>query len=48
VAQALAQQGLPKSDMVTKGWGAERPIADNSSADGRLQYRRLAVIVPAQ
>lgn len=48
VAQAMAQQGLPKSDMVTKGWGAERPIADNSTADGRLQNRRVAVIVPAQ
>ncbi len=48
VAQALAQQGLPKSDMVTKGWGAERPIADNSTTDGRLQNRRVAVIVPAQ
>jgi outer membrane protein OmpA-like peptidoglycan-associated protein len=48
VAQALAQQGLPKSDMVTKGWGAERPIADNGTAEGRLQNRRVAVIVPAQ
>ena len=48
VAQALAQQGLPKSDMRIKGWGSERPITDNNSADSRMQNRRVAVIVPAQ
>ncbi|MFZ4289462.1 OmpA family protein [Variovorax sp. HJSM1_2] len=48
VALALVQQGLPKSEMQIKGWGAERPITDNNTAGSRMQNRRVAVIVPAQ
>lgn len=48
VAMALAKQGLALDHMQVKGLGKQRPVADNNTPEGRLQNRRVAVIVPAQ
>jgi outer membrane protein OmpA-like peptidoglycan-associated protein len=43
----LASRGVPASRMVTIGAGPDYPIADNSTADGRAQNRRVEItIVP--
>ena len=48
VAQALASQGLPLDGMEVRGWGKDRPVVTNDTPTGRMQNRRVAVIVPAQ
>nr|WP_315188446.1 OmpA family protein [uncultured Albidiferax sp.] len=48
VAQALVSQGLPKDGMEVRGWGKDRPVVSNDTPDGRMQNRRVSVIVPAQ
>ncbi|BDT69632.1 peptidoglycan-associated lipoprotein [Comamonadaceae bacterium OS-1] len=48
VAQALALQGMPIEGMEVRGWGKDRPVVSNDTATGRMQNRRVAVIVPAQ
>lgn len=48
VAQALAAQGLPLKGIEVRGWGKDRPVVANDTPAGRLQNRRVAVIVPAQ
>jgi outer membrane protein OmpA-like peptidoglycan-associated protein len=45
VLRFLSVQGIDKSRMLTKGYGQDRPIADNSSARGRRQNRRVEIIV---
>lgn len=48
VAQALVSQGLPVEGMEVRGWGKDRPVVSNDTAAGRMQNRRVSVIVPAQ
>ncbi|CAN5750410.1 hypothetical protein BH11PSE8_BH11PSE8_38710 [soil metagenome] len=45
VALALVKHGFSWSNIVRRGHGASRPIADNSSEAGRLQNRRAVLIV---
>lgn len=45
VARAVADGGYPASRVVVKGLGASLPIADNSTALGRSQNRRVVIIV---
>ncbi|WP_341644097.1 OmpA family protein [Thauera sp. SDU_THAU2] len=47
VARELARHGLPHDNIVRRSFGSMRPIADNATADGRAQNRRVAIIVPA-
>ena len=42
VMQYLKQHGVTNS-MTAKGYGKDRPIADNKTADGRLQNRRVSL-----
>lgn len=45
----LIQQGVEANRLVAVGYGATRPIADNSTLLGRAQNRRVEIlIVPAQ
>lgn len=41
----LARQGLDPGRMVAKGFGATKPIADNRTAEGRDQNRRVAITI---
>lgn len=45
VASFLAKQGVEASRLVTVGYGATRPIADNSTAEGRARNRRIEFTV---
>ena len=49
VRSYLSRQGVDASRLAAVGYGATRPIADNSTAAGRAQNRRVEVlIVPTQ
>ncbi|MBO9687529.1 MAG: OmpA family protein [Mitsuaria chitosanitabida] len=45
VAQALQTSGLAFKELQVRGFGMERPIADNGTESGRAQNRRVALIV---
>ncbi|NMG66976.1 OmpA family protein [Azoarcus indigens] len=47
VAKAIAEYGIPYDNIVRRGLGSAHPVADNASAEGRAQNRRVAIIVPA-
>jgi lipid-binding SYLF domain-containing protein len=40
----LAEHGIDRSRLSAKGYGEERPIAKNSSADGRAKNRRVQLV----
>ena len=43
VAKALIARGVPDDRIVTRGFGAGRPLADNATRDGRRTNRRIEV-----
>jgi OmpA-OmpF porin, OOP family len=45
VARFLIDAGVPASQMTTRGYGETDPIADNSTAEGRAQNRRVVMKV---
>ena len=45
VKNYLASQGISSSRMTSKGYGSTSPIADNSTAAGREQNRRVEISV---
>jgi outer membrane protein OmpA-like peptidoglycan-associated protein len=45
VADELAYDGVPRSQLQSRGYGERRPIASNDSAHGRSQNRRVEVII---
>lgn len=44
-ANFLQKMGIPKSKMVTNGFGPDKPIKDNGTAAGRSQNRRVEIIL---
>ncbi len=46
VADFLAAEGLPATRMRVQGFGADYPIAENSTEDGRQLNRRTEIILP--
>jgi outer membrane protein OmpA-like peptidoglycan-associated protein len=49
VIQVLASDGVDRSRLTSKGFGEDKPIQNNSTADGRAQNRRVEVhIAPNQ
>jgi len=44
VLNYLVSKGIPKNRMTARGYGMERPVASNSSEDGRAANRRIEVI----
>lgn len=49
VRSYMAQRGVESNRLIAVGYGASRPVADNSTPQGRAQNRRVEVlIVPAQ
>ncbi len=45
VRSYLISRGFPADQVVAKGLGPDRPIADNSSAEGRANNRRVEIVV---
>src|SRR5262249_40091732 len=41
VMRYLVEQGTPKERLLAKGFGIERPIADNATPEGRERNRRV-------
>ncbi len=46
VAQEIAANGIPYENITVRGFGNTRPIATNRSDQGRIQNRRVVIIVP--
>ena len=47
VRQALIERGIDPLRIAARGAGAEQPIADNATAEGRRQNRRVEIYVTA-
>lgn len=47
VADALAARGFDAANITRRAMGASRPVADNTTAAGRLLNRRAVLIVPS-
>lgn len=48
VAAAMQGRGFRATDLLLRGWGETRPIADNGDEAGRAQNRRVVIIVTAR
>ncbi len=45
VARVLKDKGIDESRIVTKGYGELYPVAENSSASGKQQNRRVEIVI---
>lgn len=45
VVDAVAALGVASARMTAVGWGAEKPVADNRSEDGRARNRRVEMLI---
>jgi outer membrane protein OmpA-like peptidoglycan-associated protein len=48
VAQFLVKNGVPQGNVTANGYGKADPVADNSTAAGRAQNRRVNLVVSGQ
>jgi OOP family OmpA-OmpF porin len=48
VRDYLVMRGIPASLLSVRGYGNEKPIADNSTAQGRAINRRVSLYRPSQ
>src|SRR5438445_11633878 len=48
VRDYLAQQGIPISSVVVRGFGKTQPVASNATAAGRQQNRRVELVVSGE
>jgi hypothetical protein len=44
VMNAVVSSGIDASRLATKGWGQEKPIADNQSEEGKAKNRRVEIV----
>ena len=45
IAKELAGRGIPREKFICKGSGGTKPIADNSTAQGRAKNRRVEITI---
>lgn len=45
VANALIQRGIPREKFICKGSGGTKPIADNSTLEGKAKNRRVEITI---
>ena len=48
VRKYLIEQGLPETNLIAVGFGSSIPVADNATAAGRQQNRRVEIIVSGE
>lgn len=48
VADVLVGVGMRAEHLEVRGLGMSKPVADNSTAAGRMENRRVAIIVPVE
>lgn len=44
VMNALVANGIDKTRLSSKGWGQDKPVADNKTEDGRAKNRRVEIV----
>lgn len=44
VMNAIVAKGIDKSRLTSKGWGQTKPVADNSSEEGKAKNRRVEIV----
>jgi OmpA-OmpF porin, OOP family len=44
VMNALAAKGIDKGRLTAKGWGQTKPVADNTTTDGKAKNRRVEIV----
>ncbi|HEX2957796.1 MAG TPA: OmpA family protein [Chitinispirillaceae bacterium] len=44
VLNALVSKGINKARLSSKGWGQEKPVADNKTEEGRSKNRRVEIV----
>lgn len=45
IANELVKRGISADKFICKGWGGNKPVADNSTSAGRAQNRRVEITV---
>lgn len=48
VADVLLGEGIRRGDIIVQGFGSTKPVASNTTAQGRTENRRVAIVVPSQ
>ncbi len=44
VMTLLVSKGIDKTRLTAKGWGQEKPVADNATEDGKSKNRRVEIV----
>ncbi|MEE0893447.1 MAG: OmpA family protein [Treponema sp.] len=45
IVDALVKRGIARNKFITKGSGSTKPVADNSTPEGKAQNRRVEITI---